>query len=987
MRQWRDGTFVPAWKRDMDAAGARLHGHGAGRGDLDLVRAAEARAERALREAATPHLPPADDESEGGLSSVSSWEWDEYTGQMAGEPDDVPRDVSPVQPDADPLPGGEIQHPAEAHPPGVPPAEVQPQADLPLLVELPPAAAVPPEDVQDQPPVAELPPDAAAPPAEVQAQLPAAEVKPRAERSFSAGPQPTASPHVEVRPGAELPLAADLQSDAEVCPPTPVAVEPDAGVATSSPVDLSDGVPMDARPDASVVPDGADGAPANEQGTPPLPANSVPSGGVVPPSSAGGDAADRPPTEPGLRWTRAQWDDWEIWEDKTRPVTDGDVLNLMQQQMGRAEEGVGDDEADSNAASDARDEAVGDMDEAAGTGQPLARETRPLTLSLREQRALLDAGWPQYSVTHITDFCEYLEWARGEFGAGAVGWALDAWGDALVVAHTTVELAQETLWERLRDSPVVRPEDAGVRGRLTVGFAGFQRQLMDLHVALAQEGLRRQWLPHGVDDDGRQLPEPPFVRGDNAAWAMTRARTLAREMLQRAQRSRAAARDAGAGEPASGEPAEVRDDPGDDAEFGEEEEDDVGAMMQLTVEEEARLHQHQVQDEARRHLRSLMLALNHIQDRGEGPEYRWGVRLVVDAWDASINQMALLRDMLHRRTTNHGALPYFPAMREPPFGALRSRVVAYAAEFRHLLERSLAEEMALQLVERGRHLGDAVAPSAASMGSEVGLSTERGGRNTRQHRREHVPPRRDREHPRGSRSRSPPVPHDAGRAPAVRDPPGLLGPGEVDHSTGTNFLGGASCPIRAIGPVAVEDIPPEEVIAGSGATSLILPDSGVRLVVSAEAVPLDGRPGSSGDFGSVDDVGTQSAGVGEHSVVPGGPSSVNKGRIQLDVAPSVALPADPCAEFPTEVSSGLLCGAGVVSDDPCPPAVASVLPPAGPSVLHHGIGGVPDDPCPNAVPPAPGVFPLDPDHAAEPPVPTVSSGSEVLRGKSEGSVE
>ena len=113
-----------------------------------------------------------------------------------------------------------------------------------------------------------------------------------------------------------------------------------------------------------------------------------------------------------------------------------------------------------------------------------------------------------------------------------------------MVANTTVELAQETLWDRLRDSPVVRPEDGGVRGRLAVGFAGFQRQIGDLHLSLAQEGLRRQRLPHGVDADGRQLPEPPFVRGDNAAWAMTRARTLAREMLQRAQRAGAAARQA-----------------------------------------------------------------------------------------------------------------------------------------------------------------------------------------------------------------------------------------------------------------------------------------------------------------------------------------------------------------------------------------------------------------------------------------------------------
>ena len=84
-------------------------------------------------------------------------------------------------------------------------------------------------------------------------------------------------------------------------------------------------------------------------------------------------------------------------------------------------------------------------------------------------------------------------------------------------------------------------------GAWLLGLQASKRQVGDLHVALVQEGLRRQWLPRNEDSDGRQLPEPPFVRGDNAAWAMTRARTLARELLQRTQRERALSRQLQAG--------------------------------------------------------------------------------------------------------------------------------------------------------------------------------------------------------------------------------------------------------------------------------------------------------------------------------------------------------------------------------------------------------------------------------------------------------
>ena len=65
-----------------------------------------------------------------------------------------------------------------------------------------------------------------------------------------------------------------------------------------------------------------------------------------------------------------------------------------------------------------------------------------------------------------------------------------------------------------------------------MGWAGFQKQLGALHLEIMTEALRHQWLPVTEDDDGRRLPEPPFVRGDHNAWALARARTLARELVE-----------------------------------------------------------------------------------------------------------------------------------------------------------------------------------------------------------------------------------------------------------------------------------------------------------------------------------------------------------------------------------------------------------------------------------------------------------------------
>ena len=65
---------------------------------------------------------------------------------------------------------------------------------------------------------------------------------------------------------------------------------------------------------------------------------------------------------------------------------------------------------------------------------------------------------------------------------------------------------------------------------------------------------------------------------------------------------------------------------------------------------------------------------------------------LVRAWDEAVRVVSVMRDILQVRTTPVGCLPYFPAVREPRYGPLRTRVASYMEEFRYMLLRSLAEE-------------------------------------------------------------------------------------------------------------------------------------------------------------------------------------------------------------------------------------------------------------------------------------------------------
>ena len=124
---------------------------------------------------------------------------------------------------------------------------------------------------------------------------------------------------------------------------------------------------------------------------------------------------------------------------------------------------------------------------------------------------------------------------------------------------------------------------------------------------------------------------------------MQRSRALGAE--RRAEQARVGLPD-DRDEPVAGreEDGEMRGDSdsgrGRGEESGEEEESDEQAMMELTPTEERLLEQRGLTDEARRHLRGLLVALEQLQGHGEGPEYRWGVMQLVRAWDDAMHAVS-----------------------------------------------------------------------------------------------------------------------------------------------------------------------------------------------------------------------------------------------------------------------------------------------------------------------------------------------------------
>eukprot|EP00439_Symbiodinium_sp_Y106_P034692 s713_g4.t1 len=216
----------------------------------------------------------------------------------------------------------------------------------------------------------------------------------------------------------------------------------------------------------------------------------------------------------------------------------------------------------------------------------------------------------------------------------------------------------------------------------------------------------------------RDIGDPPCLgragdvlepRTNTAAVALETARERARAMVAQARAVRRARSggDAGGGatssarastDPPPSQPVEVPDPEEADGDALDEDSDDVG-MMQLTPGEEARLSQLGVNDEVRRRLRELLGGLARQDDWDVGPEYRWGVQQVVEAAVGAHATARCVVDVLAARVRPSEAMRSFPCQRIPPHGVLRSRIVAWLAEFRWVVVQAFDRELEEALLE------------------------------------------------------------------------------------------------------------------------------------------------------------------------------------------------------------------------------------------------------------------------------------------------
>ena len=335
-------------------------------------------------------------------------------------------------------------------------------------------------------------------------------------------------------------------------------------------------------------------------------------------------------------------------------------------------------------------------------------------LSADERDELLELGWDAGVVEDLRNFLEYLDEIRRAEGPEAVAWALGQWAHALILSETTLDLVADVLFRRVQGCPEQRPQDLGMRGRLCVcvGFAGFQKLLGEFHTRLVQRLLQDAWMT------ARDIGDPPCLgragdvlepRTNTAAVALETARERARAMVAQARAVRRARSggDAGGGatssarastDPPPSQPVEVPDPEEADGDALDEDSDDVG-MMQLTPGEEARLSQLGVNDEVRRRLRELLGGLARQDDWDVGPEYRWGVQQVVEAAVGAHATARCVVDVLAARVRPSEAMRSFPCQRIPPHGVLRSRIVAWLAEFRWVVVQAFDRELEEALLE------------------------------------------------------------------------------------------------------------------------------------------------------------------------------------------------------------------------------------------------------------------------------------------------
>ena len=267
---------------------------------------------------------------------------------------------------------------------------------------------------------------------------------------------------------------------------------------------------------------------------------------------------------------------------------------------------------------------------------PAEEPDEPYGLSADERDELVELGWDEGVVNDLHEFLLYLQETRDGAGPEAVAWAVGQWAHALILAESTLDLAADTLFRRVEGVAEQRPPEYGVRGRLCVGFAGFQKILGEMHLRMAQRLriaqrlLQDEWMSVSEIGDPPLLgPARGVIAGDTntAALALEVARGRARDLVERARRIRRERRAAGASR-SSWEDANNGDvahgGPGGD-------EGDSHSLMQLTREEEVALDDLGVDDDLRRSLRDLLHGLQEQENRDVGAEYRWGVQQVVAA--------------------------------------------------------------------------------------------------------------------------------------------------------------------------------------------------------------------------------------------------------------------------------------------------------------------------------------------------------------------
>eukprot|EP00439_Symbiodinium_sp_Y106_P065843 s715_g10.t1 len=340
-----------------------------------------------------------------------------------------------------------------------------------------------------------------------------------------------------------------------------------------------------------------------------------------------------------------------------------------------------------------------------GAGDAVTGANRGFLLSPAERDELIELGWEPGVVENLDNFLQYLEDVSNQAGVETVAWALGQWAHALVLSETTMHLASDVLFQRVTGAAERGPTDPGTRGRLCVGLAGFQKQLGEFHLCMVQSLLRDTWLT------ANDIGDPPFLgrvgdawdaRTGTAAVALDVARARARELVEgarlaRSTRSLGVAASSGVSHGGASSSQHADDAPGgrdaDGAHNGEEDDGDDAALMQLTPREEAQLEAFGVNDEVRRRLRDLLRDLGRQDDWDVGAEYRWGVQQLVEAAEGAHNTARCVGMILLDRVRPSEAMRSFPCQRVPPFGTLRTRVVAWMEEFRWVVTQAFDREL------------------------------------------------------------------------------------------------------------------------------------------------------------------------------------------------------------------------------------------------------------------------------------------------------